>query len=233
MFGKLNKVAIAVVLAGVLASCQESVTRNEGARILSVGDSLMAWNSLSGNSIPQIVEKELKESVVDRSFSGARMLIRGSEEESGNLSIPQQYEAGEWDWVIMNGGGNDLMFGCGCIACDGTLNRMISEDGMSGAIPDLVRQVHEDGAQVLYFGYLRSPKLITPIEHCKDEGDELDARLTKLASQQPGIVFVPMSDVVPPGGLSYFSPDLIHPSRKTSRLVGKRLAGVIELYDGR
>lgn len=225
---KVIKLGILAVFLGLAAGCQENVADNEGARILSVGDSLMAWNAFSGNSIPQVIEQHLGENVVDRSFSGARMLIgRASEDSSGNLSIPQQYVGGDWDWVVVNGGGNDLMFGCGCVACEGTLNRLISPDGSSGAIPDLVRKMRAGGARVLWFGYLRSPNLLTPIEHCKDEGDELDARLARLARRQDGLIFVPMSDVVPPGGLSYFSADLIHPSRKTSRLVGQRLAEVI------
>ena len=161
------------------------------------------------------------------------MTVRDPENVEGGANIPNQYVPGEWDWVVINGGGNDLLFGCGCGRCSGMLDRMISSDGMSGQIPLLARRVRDDGARVLFTGYLRSPGLLTPIEHCKPAGDELEARLVKLASKEDGIVFVSNKDVVPSGGITYFSPDLIHPSRKSSRIIGRKLATVITQFDAR
>ncbi|SLN60134.1 hypothetical protein TRL7639_03311 [Falsiruegeria litorea R37] len=224
---------ILIFLTGLVAACQESVTRNEGARILAVGDSLMAWNSAWGSSIPHVMEDVLGEAVVDRSVRGAWMTVRDPNNTKGGINIPNQYVAGDWDWVVVNGGGNDLLFGCGCGRCSGMLDRMISKDGMSGQIPTFARRVRDDGARVLFTGYLRSPGLLTPIEHCKSAGDELEARLIKLASQEDGVIFVSNKDVVPSGGITYFSPDLIHPSRKSSRIIGRKLASVITQFDNR
>jgi len=224
---------ILIFLGTLVAACQESVSRNEGARILAVGDSLMAWNSNLGASIPHTIEKALGEPVVDRSVRGAWMTVREAEEPGRGVAVPQQYVPGDWDWVIVNGGGNDLLFGCGCGLCGGILDRMISKDGMTGQIPTFARRVRDDGAQVLFTGYLRSPGLLTPIEHCKNEGDELEARLIELARKEEGIIFVSNKDVVPSGGITYFSPDLIHPSRKSSRIIGRKLATVINTYDNR
>ncbi|MFC3614731.1 SGNH/GDSL hydrolase family protein [Lutimaribacter marinistellae] len=220
-------------LCAVLMGCQESVTRNEGARILAIGDSLMTWNSTTRRSVPHIIEKELGEPVVDRAVAGAWMTVREGADYDSGMAVPFQYVQGDWDWVIINGGGNDLLFGCGCGVCDGVLDRMISADGTTGQIPDLVRKIHADGAQVLYFGYLRSPNLLTPIEHCKDDGDELERRIARMAGQEEGIVFATMGHIVPPGGIRYFSPDLIHPSRRGSRAIGERLAKIIREYDTR
>lgn len=228
-----KKVLMLIGVAALLAACQDSVSRNQNARILAVGDSLMSWNSSWGSSIPDVMQKELGETVVDRSISGAWMNTRKGYEDKSGVNIPYQYEEGDWDWVVVSGGGNDLLFGCGCGFCDKVLDRLISEDGLTGQIPDFFRRIRDDGAQVLYTGYLRSPNLLTPIEHCKAEGDELEARVARLASQEPGIVYASMQHIVPPGGISYFSADLIHPSRKSSRLMGERLAEIIRDFDGR
>jgi len=229
----LRTLLFLVTFTGVLAACQDSVSRNQDARILAIGDSLLSWNSALGSSIPDVIEKELGQPVVDRSFGGARMLTRDEGDEGRGLNVPYQYEPGNWDWVVVNGGGNDLLFGCGCGRCGTVMNRLISEDGESGQIPDLIRRIRGEGARVIYPGYLRSPNLLTPIEHCKNDGDELEARIARFAETDAGVFYISMQDIVPPGGLTYFAPDLIHPSRKTSRKVGERLASAIRQLDAR
>ncbi|MEX0319554.1 MAG: SGNH/GDSL hydrolase family protein [Ruegeria sp.] len=226
-FDRLKPLLFAFIAALPLTACQESFSQNSGARILAVGDSLMAWNAVWGSSISDTIEQELGEAVVDRSVAGAWMQIRPDAEDQKGFNIPYQYVKGDWDWVVVNGGGNDLLFGCGCGRCDRIMNRMISADGSTGQIPDFLRRIRDDGARVLYTGYLRSPGLLTPIDHCKSEGDELEARIARLAQQEKGIEYVSMQDVVPNGGLFYFAPDLIHPSPRSSHLIGKRLAAMI------
>jgi len=81
------------------------------------------------------------------------------------------YVEGEWEWVGVNGGGNDLWLGCGCTKCRKRMDRMIGEDGGSGQIPRMVSQLRDGGAQVIYLGYLRSPGCGSIIEHCRDDGD--------------------------------------------------------------
>ncbi|MEX0365175.1 MAG: SGNH/GDSL hydrolase family protein [Ruegeria sp.] len=227
IFDRLKPLLLALIAALPLTACQESFSQNSGARILAVGDSLMAWNAVWGSSISDTIEQELGEAVVDRSVVGAWMQIRPDAEDQKGFNIPYQYVKGDWDWVVVNGGGNDLLFGCGCGRCDRIMNRMISADGSTGQIPDFLRRIRDDGARVLYTGYLRSPGLLTPIDHCKSEGDELEARIARLAQQEKGIEYVSMQDVVPRGGLFYFAPDLIHPSPRSSHLIGKRLAAII------
>lgn len=41
-------------------------------------------------------------------------------------------------------------------------------------------------------GYLRSAGIDTPIEHCKDEGDELEARIARLAARVEGVHYLSM-----------------------------------------
>jgi len=211
-----------------LSACGDSPVGRE-ARILAMGDSMMAWNSLGGQSIPDVVADQLREPVVDRSVSGARMIYRLPISGAAGLSIPKQYRAGPWDWVILSGGGNDLWLGCGCGQCDRKMDRLISEDTTTGAFPELVSRIRQDGARVILLGYLRTPGRSSPIESCRDEGDELDARLLRLAQADAAVTFLPAADLVPHGDLSFHALDRIHPSPKASRIIGGRVAEVIRL----
>ncbi|MDF9303720.1 SGNH/GDSL hydrolase family protein [Rhodobacteraceae bacterium R_SAG7] len=209
-----------------LTACGATVTGTD-TRILAMGDSLMAWNGLSQQSIPDVVSKELGEPVADRSVLGARMIYRLPISGAAGLSIPKQYRGGKWEWVILNGGGNDLWLGCGCGQCDRKMDKLISQDGATGAFPELVTRIRETEARVIMLGYLRTPGRSSPIENCRDEGDLLDARLAQLAAGDAGVTFLPAADLVPYGDLSFHAPDRIHPSPKASRIIAERVAAII------
>lgn len=196
-------------------------------RVLVIGDSLLAVHSTTGRSVAANLRRMLKEDVVNRSVIGARMIYKLPLTGSMGLSIPAQFRKGGYDWVIMNGGGNDLWMGCGCRACDRKINKLIANDGTRGEIPKLMARIRKSGAQVLYVGYLRSPDIVTPIESCKDEGDELEARVAALADRVSGVHYLSLQDLVPPGDLSYFGIDRVHPSAKASREIAGRVARLL------
>ncbi|MCF3592815.1 SGNH/GDSL hydrolase family protein [Rhodobacteraceae bacterium LMO-12] len=214
----------AFVLSPVTSHAQEQST---APRILVIGDSLIASHSISGRGIANRLEQFLKTPVKDNSVAGARMIYNLPITGAMGLSIPRQFREGDWDWVIVNGGGNDVWLGCGCNNCERKINRMIAKNGRKGVIPGLVSKIRKSGARVLYLGYLRSPGFDTPIENCKDEGDELEARLARLAALDKGIFFHPITDLVPHGDLSFHAVDRIHPSLKGSAEIARRLADVI------
>ena len=211
----------------LLFGCGEAPDDARDARILAVGDSLMASHSLSGRAISNVVEQKLNEEVVDRSVLGARMIYHLPVSGAAGLSIPKQFRPGKWDWVIVNGGGNDLWLGCGCFVCKGKMNKLITEDGRRGTIPGFLYKLRQTGAQVIYVGYQRSPGLGSPIEHCRDEGDELERRLDKLAQLDAGVHFLSLADLVPHGDRSFHGIDMIHPSIKASDEIGNRVAAII------
>ena len=241
--GKVMRLrTISLLLAiGVLQACVSQFSGASGPelgnekqpRILAIGDSLMRWNALSGNSIAQVISKNLNEPVVDRSQVGSVMLFKQNAGQGAAVSIPEQYIAKDWDWTVMTGGGNDLLLGCGCMACDDTINEMVSENARDGKIPDFLKTIRDNGSKILYIGYLRSPGLLTPIEHCKNEGDLFEARLAKFADSEENIYFASMQNLVPRGDASYFSLDRIHPSRKTSKMIGEFAADFIGKHDDR
>ncbi|MEM8593022.1 MAG: SGNH/GDSL hydrolase family protein, partial [Pseudomonadota bacterium] len=193
---------------------------NESRQVQLLGDSLMATHILTGRSIPDVLGRELDIRIENRSITGAMM--RG---------ISRQYQSGDYDWVVLNGGGNDLWLGCGCNQCDRRMNRVISEDGSEGILPDLVARIREDGAQVLYVGYLRSPGFGSPIEHCRDDGDELERRVSLMARAMDGVWLMSNKELVPSGDKSFHAFDRIHPSVKGSRIIAKRVASAIRMIE--
>ena len=76
------------------------------------------------------------------------------------------------------------------MACHDTINELVSENARSGKIPDFLRTIRDNGSKILYIGYLRSPGLLTPIEHCKNEGDLFEARLAKFADREENILCI-------------------------------------------
>lgn len=219
-----------VLAVGVLASCGDAPPRDQDGdtpRILAMGDSMLAWNAPANASVADALSRELNLPVTDRSVSGAQIIYGLPISGAFGLNISQQYISGRWDWVVLNGGGNDLWLGCGCSGCASRLNRMISEDGQRGAIPDLVRRLTDAGAQVLYVGYLRTPGRGSPIDHCARDGDILEDRLTRMAQQHRNTDFVSLRGLVPYGDLSFHGPDRIHPSQKGSAAIARRIADTI------
>jgi lysophospholipase L1-like esterase len=217
----LKVVCVVFLTAGTVQADQEP------ARILAMGDSLMAWHGITGRSIAHSISRELEEPVVNRSIGGARIIYKLPISGTMGMKIAKQYKRGDWDWIIMNGGGNDLWLGCGCGRCDRKMNRMISKNGERGAIPKLVSKLRKTGAQLVYVGYLRSPGVGSIIEGCKDEGDELEGRIAALAERIEGMHFLSLADLVPYGDRSYHGLDMIHPSLKASEEIGQMVAEII------
>lgn len=209
----------------------QAIPEQAAPRILAMGDSLMAWHGVSGRSIPHVVAKELGEPVVNHSIGGARIIYKLPLSGALGMKIANQYKKGDWDWIVINGGGNDLWMGCGCTACDKRINRMISEDGRKGVVPGMVSKLRRTGARVIYVGYLRSPGVGSIIDDCRPAGDEFESRIEAMSRLDKGLHFLSLADLVPHGDRSYHGIDMIHPSIKASREIGKRVAEVIRKHD--
>ncbi len=201
-------------------------------RVLIVGDSLMAMHRLSDASIASYLRKHTGFTVKNRSVPGARIIHRLPISGSLGMSIHKQFNAQRdkpWDWIIVNGGGNDLLLGCGCTSvCMRKVDGLIGFDGRSGALRRLLRDAEASGAKVIYVGYLRSPEIVTPIEGCKIWGDRLERRVSRYVENDPNMHYVSLHNLVPPGDLSYFSSDRIHPSMKATNAIARRIADVMK-----
>ena len=222
----------ALVVAALLVGMSiGSIAQAKEPRILAIGDSLMVWNRAQRRSIPQVVSSILKEPVQSRAVSGAMMIYALPISGAMGMRIPSQYRDDGVDWVVVNGGGNDLWLGCGCRRCDGRMNRMISANGTRGDVPKLIKDIRATKAKVIYIGYLRSPGVGSAIDHCRNEGNEYERRIEAMAKSMDGVYFISNADLVPSGDRSFHDKDLIHPSEKASIEIAKRVVQVIRKYD--
>lgn len=214
------------VVALAAFGCTEAPSA--GSKVLVMGDSLLAVNGLQGQSVADGLERELGLPVTDRSVLGAAFLYPLPISGAAGMRISAQFVPGEWDWVVLNGGGNDVLTRCGCAGpCGPVIERLISADGTRGVIPEQVARLRGAGAKVAFVGYLRSNGFASPVDKCGPTGDVLDARLARMAAADPWVRFVPLADLVPEGDTSYYASDRIHPSPKGSAAIAARIAAVI------
>lgn len=205
--------------------------RQQGGDILIIGDSVMAWNRSAGADIGRAMEAELERDVVNRAALGAQIRADGIS-ALGGLSIPDQLSAGPWNWVVMNGGANDLGFSCGCTRCDAEIDLLISEDATTGAIPDLIARAKAQGAKVLWAGYYRAPDTRS-FRGCRPGLVELERRIAIYAESREGVFFVDTEDVLDPAQSGLLDTDRTHPSVEGSAVIGRFLAREIAEHSQR
>lgn len=192
-----------------------------GGDILVVGDSVLAWNRSSSEDVGSVIGSDLGRKVVSRATFGARIRA-GSLGALGGLSISRQLSAGPWDWIVINGGANDLG-ACGCTRCANEIDLLISADGTAGAIPELIAMAKRQGARVLWVGYYQAPES-NSFGGCRPGLVELERRIAIHARSQEGVTFVDSEDVFDPTDTSLFSGDQTHPSAAGSAVIGRFLA---------
>lgn len=231
MIGFLRLILLSLVLVctqAPFAMAPLALAEAKPLRVLVMGDSLMASNRMKGGAVSNALGKALGAKVKDNAVFGARYFYILPLTGAAGMRIDAQFRGGPWDYVVLNGGGNDLLFGCGCGACTRMLDRLVSAEGTSGAIPNLVAEIRKTGARVIYTGYLRTPGVTSPVESCGPLGDKMDARLARMAQAMDGVSFVPLADLVTKDGdTSFHAIDLVHPSVKGSRAIAARIAAVI------
>ncbi len=194
--------------------------RSSPARILAVGDSILAAHRGRGASIPDIVANRTGHVVTNVAQNGAWVTPGG-----GVTTVPEQRLDGSWDWLLLNGGANDLNGRCGCEACDAVMDELIAADTRSGALVDLVEQARTQGTRVLYVGYARFPEGARfGFDRCDEELVELGRRVAALAERVPGAWFVDVSSVTDE---AYFVADRVHPSLEGSRVIGEQAARTV------
>ena len=193
---------------------------------------MLEWQAIRGQSIPQVLARKSDYTVKNRAASGASF-ARGSDPSDPRKAIVAQYEPGSWDWVIVNGGANDLLFGCGCATCKRKLNQIISEDAKSGILPDLISRIRADGARVLIMGYYQGNARPNLFSRCERVVKELVGRQRILAKQEDGVEFMSPTPAVDPQNRSHFAFDGVHLSIRGTRRVGALLAKTLEQLDAK
>ncbi|MDD9715938.1 SGNH/GDSL hydrolase family protein [Dinoroseobacter sp. PD6] len=223
MFRRLQQglvMALALAWSGLAAPASAS------PRIQVIGDSVMTWNGAL--AIPAHVAQILGEPVDNNARAGARLrrstlFVR---------AVENQYQNGDWDWVIMNGGANDLNRDCGCNRCEAEVDAMVSADGTRGTWPDLVRGVLAEGARrVLIVGYYGPTGLGGRTDRCADELRVVDARLARFAAEREDVFFVDADPVMGPQTPEFFARDNIHPNARGAAAIGALIAAEISRLD--
>jgi lysophospholipase L1-like esterase len=218
------RVLLSVLFVTILASC--APTPRQDTDIVVIGDSVMAWNRSDGRDIGSVIAAELQRPVLSRANFGAQVRA-GNGASLLRLSIPDQLPEGPWNWVVMNGGANDLGFSCGCTRCAGEIEALISPDGQVGAIPDLISRAQAQGARVLWLGYYRAPETRS-FEGCRPGLVEIERRIARLAATRAGVFFLDAEDVLDPPLPEHFDRDRTHPSALGSSLIGAAMADLIK-----
>lgn len=211
---------LAILACLVLAACSGLPERAErDARIIVLGDSVLAWNRDVGASVADDVEKRLGVPVLDAAVSGGRMRVDGVPGALG-FAIPRQFRAGEWDAVVVNGGANDLFFECGCNRCETVLDRLVTQDYHA-----FLNRLGDTPVFIIgYYGPAGDRRGNYDI--CNDDLQVLERRLTALAASRPNVDIVRVRDVIT-GNPGLYDRDRVHPSPAGSAAIGARVADAL------
>ena len=215
-----------VLLTVGLSGCEtdESGEKSEipdGATIIAIGDSVMEWNAEKGASIPDVIGEKLNRVVYNAAVSGA-LFVDG---DAPDDSIAAQYVDGDWEWLVLDGGGNDVNEECGCGQCDEVLDGIISTDAAAGALPGLVDQAVASGVRVVLLGYYEIPPTGEyGFADCNPIIEQLSSRLAALAETSDDVLFVDGRDVFDSSELENYDDDHVHPSELGSERIGQAIA---------
>lgn len=192
-------------------------------RVLVLGDSILAWNKTRGQSIPQLLDNVPGLTVESRAVSGAAF--------SGSAflrrEIRGQLPRGQWDVIVVNGGGNDLARECNCRRCDGVLDQLVSTNGNAGEIPAFLDMLAGRATRVIWLDYYPVSVRGGPFAPCIEELATLEQRMQAAARQWPHVTFVDAGAVYNRRDLSLYDPDLIHPTPKGGARIATLLARTI------
>ncbi|MEL6957891.1 MAG: SGNH/GDSL hydrolase family protein [Pseudomonadota bacterium] len=206
-----------IVAALGLAGCASGPSPQTD--VLAIGDSILAWNSFSDRDIPSQVAQKTGLTVFNAAENGAEFFEAPT--------IPDQYEPGPWDWVIVDGGGNDL--GKTCLrpaAAQAVLDALIAPD-LSGAYADLLDQIRADGPRVIIMGYAPVSIRGGPFEGCAEVLDDLNDRQSALAAVLDGVFFVDARSVISPEDLEAYAIDRVHPTPLAGDLISDLIVEVL------
>ncbi len=209
------------LLPVLLVACAPTAPPSRDA-ILAIGDSIMAWNGDAG--IPEAVGQALGRPVVDRSRSGAHLSHPNGIAAALGFDISRQFTGGDWNWVLLTAGANDLRGVCGTPEDAPTRDALIGAD-LTGEIPTLIARLRAAGSRVAVLGYYDGVEgATTGFTPCQPSFDVINARMAQLAARTPGVIFFDAGDVIVAGDRSLYAGDLIHPSPRASARIGSALA---------
>ena len=197
------------------------------ATIFVTGDSAFRWNHLSNRSAADVLEAEIGRPVYSAARTGDLMtkapqcVLPGWCVSAQATSIPQRYIAGNWQWVVVNGGINDLWKRCECGDCQETLNQI------EQSLTDFVLRRVEEGHRVMIWSYYSLPSGPFGADACNLALQQLSERQRALARTSDKIFWVDGTQALDPSNHQHYFLDKVHPSVLGSRRIGEQLARAI------
>ena len=172
----------------VLSGCSAAVTRG-GGDILAIGDSVMAWNESSDAAIPDAVARTLDREVISRAVPGAQFDNASGLASAVGFDIRNQYPGGTWNWIIVNGGANDLWADCGCGACGPVVDKLISAECKKRLYSAVFASTAGQwGARFLWMGYYKGNGRGS-FKGCRDDLVRMEERIARFAPRNAGRLF--------------------------------------------
>jgi lysophospholipase L1-like esterase len=193
---------------------------------LVLGDSVMAWNAPRGAAVADALSAQLNVPIARRAVPGAGVFEEGSVFFAGR--IEDQLPEGRWDWVVLNGGANDLNTLCGCDECNDVLDTLLTDDVSEGAWIGLLNRVRATATGgVVIVGYYGASKAGPgSFARCADELLVLDTRLARLADRADAVTFASVREEFT-GRPENYARDRTHPSPRGSLLIATIVAKAI------
>jgi len=175
----------------------------------------------------------LGRNVISKAVPGAQFSNDSTLLAAVGFDIQDQYPGGRWNWIVVNGGANDLgVNDCKCGACTPVVDTLIGADAASGEVPAFLSRFRSSGAQVMWMGYYAGNGKGS-FEGCRDDLVLLERRIARFAAQTPGVTFLDSEMVIDRNDPSLFASDNTHPSPKASALIGAYLAKGISARSAR
>lgn len=202
--------------------CAEVAELPNPGDVLAIGDSIQAWGRAQCQSVDEHIGLARGAAITSHAVNGTRML-------DGEDRIPDQYTPGAWDWVIVDGGGNDVNTTCGCGDCAAVLDQIVTQDGLSGEMPALVDRIQGDGARVaLLLYYELGPDPSYGFHRCPETLDVLAERYTALAASRPELLLLDLGQVMDPLSTpQHYDFDDVHPSPSGAAALGGWIADLL------
>ncbi len=238
LYGRALLTALILAAASLATGCYEDLCPEletlpdaEAPTVLAVGDSIMAMNGQLCQGVAGHAALAMDRAVRDQSLGGRRLDHPDSDDD-----ITGQYLEGPWEWVVMTGGGNDLLQECGCNveghdeqACMDVMDSLLDLDAGTGELPDFLAMVRADeanAATVLLLGYYPFTEgSLANFDGCNAYLPELNARYQALAEREEDLVFLPTAELMDlDAHPERIWLDGIHPSVEGSTALGELVA---------
>lgn len=202
---------------------------------LGLGDSIVSLYAPQCLGVMACAGLELGRYIEDHSTGGDRLTS-----PVDGVDIMHQYTHGPWEWVIMNGGGNDLVQECGCKfeghdprACEDVLDSLAVPAAGTGDLfqfIDMVKADTNDTASILIIGYYEFPESSAENrDNCNPYVLELALRYRQTAEQYEDVFFLDTREVMDfDMHPEFFTLDHDHPSYEGAEAIGGMVADLIK-----